>query len=185
MIGKSGRRFFRSCATTSREQDHDPSAPQPLVHARIERAGAGKGPQSAGRWHHPRSRGFGGAGCQGQGTRSDHAGDRGERLRQARSPDPHQQPGYAVVDRRYRHGGQGRARRHRGSQGFQCRGFNGDRRSSRRRRSLDPRLGDDRDLARGAACRGACGCFVRFQDSCSDPTIFRGRPVSACSRAAR
>ena len=33
------------------------------------------------------------------GARPDRAGDRGQRIRQARGPDPHQQPGYAVVDR--------------------------------------------------------------------------------------
>ena len=49
-------------------------------------------------------------------------------FRQARGLGPDQQPGYAVVGRRRRHGRQGQARRHSGSQGFQRRGSQGDRR---------------------------------------------------------
>ena len=62
----------RRCRQTPRERAHDPSAPQPVVHARIECAGAGKGPQPARRRHHPRPRGFRGAGRQGawRATRS-------------------------------------------------------------------------------------------------------------------
>ena len=176
---------------TQEEPAHDPSAPQPVVHARIQRAGAGKSAQFAGRRHHPRPRGFGGAGRQGARPRPDRQGGRRKRLWQARGADPGQQPGYAVVGRGRHHGRQGPARRHPGSQDFQRHGPQHHRRPAQRhqRGRLDQGLGDDRDRTRGAG-RGSIGRRgqgLRRRDwraSCSGRTTFRGRRGSACSRAA-
>ena len=62
-----------------------------------------------------------------------------------------------------------------------------DRRSPRRhqRRSVDQGLGDDRDRARGAACRGTRRRLARsrrrgWPASCSGRTTSRGRRGSAC-----